>query len=100
MGKAVLVMDMPESCEKCPMLNGADECILQDEDANFAADTLEDLKEGCPLVELPEKKENLKKLLLEAKHEWEMKTFKELKDVGDKIDYVSNYLIEHGVATR
>ena len=58
--KAVLIMDMPESCEKCPMLNGADECILQDEDANFAADTLEDLKEGCPLVELPERMDALK----------------------------------------
>ena len=57
MSKGILVVDMPESCEKCPMLNGADECILQDEDANFAADTLEDLKEGCPLVELPEKKD-------------------------------------------
>ena len=55
MSKAVLVMDMPENCMKCPMVNSSDERILQDEDANFAADTWEDLKAGCPLVELPEK---------------------------------------------
>lgn len=53
--KAVLVIDMPDSCIKCPMVNSSDECILQDEDANFEADTWGDLKAGCPLVELPEK---------------------------------------------
>lgn len=53
----MLVIDMPKSCSKCPMLNGADECILQDEDANFLADTFNQLREGCPLKELPEKME-------------------------------------------
>lgn len=55
--KAILVIDIPENCLKCPMLNGADECILQDEDANFLADTFNQLREGCPLKELPEKME-------------------------------------------
>lgn len=54
MAKVALVMDMPESCSKCLMLNSSDECILQDEDANFKADSWEALRAGCPLVELPE----------------------------------------------
>ena len=56
MSKAILVMDMPSSCVKCPMLNGRDECILQDEDKNFNADTWEDLKSNCPLKKVPQKK--------------------------------------------
>lgn len=56
MSKAVLVIDMPEKCLECPMLNGNDECILQDEDANFKADTWDDLKKNCPLVPMPEEK--------------------------------------------
>ena len=55
--KAILVIDMPENCGECPLLNGADECILQDEDTNFLADTLSDLMAGCPLKKLPDKKE-------------------------------------------
>ena len=57
MSKAVLVMDMPKSCCSCNMCNSNDECILQDEDANFkASDSWEELRKGCPLRELPEKK--------------------------------------------
>ena len=56
MSKAVLVMDMPKSCCTCNMCNSNDECILQDEDANFkAADSWEELRKGCPLNPLPEK---------------------------------------------
>lgn len=40
----------------------------------------------------------IKQIILEAKHEWEIKTYKELKPVGDKFDYIANYLVEHGVA--
>ncbi len=54
MSKAVFIMDMPENCYTCLMFNGADECALQNDDANFMADTLEKLREGCPLRELPE----------------------------------------------
>ena len=58
MSRVILVLDMPESCLKCPMCNGNDECILQDEDANFrASDSWEELKKGCPLEEVPQKKE-------------------------------------------
>lgn len=58
MSKAVLVMDMPKSCFSCNMCNSNDECILQDEDANFkASDSWEELRKGCPLRELPEKAE-------------------------------------------
>ena len=58
MSKCFLVMDMPKSCCSCNMCNSNDECILQDEDANFkASDSWEELRKGCPLRELPEKKE-------------------------------------------
>ncbi len=54
MSKSVLVIDTPESCIQCPLLNGSDECVMQDEDANFNADSLDDLMHGCPLKPLPE----------------------------------------------
>lgn len=57
MSKAILVMDMPEYCSECPLLDGNDECIMQDEDRNAFADTFDQLREGCPLRELPERKE-------------------------------------------
>lgn len=53
-GKVYLTKaDMPKKCIQCPFLNGSDECILQDEDTNFAADSFDDLHAGCPLEELP-----------------------------------------------
>lgn len=55
MSKSVLVMDTPKNCTQCTMLNGADECILQDDDTNFEADTIDELRKGCPLMNLPEK---------------------------------------------
>lgn len=59
MSKAILVMDMPKSCCSCNMCNSNDECILQDEDANFkASDSWEELRKGCPLKPVPEKKQN------------------------------------------
>ena len=62
MSKCVLVMDMPKSCYSCNMCNSNDECILQDEDANFkASDSWEELRKGCPLRELPKKKPTIGK---------------------------------------
>lgn len=55
MDKSVLVMDTPEKCIHCLLLNGADECIVQDDDANFnAGDSWDELMKGCPLKKLPE----------------------------------------------
>lgn len=55
MSKSVLVIDTPDKCIHCPLLNGADECIVQDDDANFnAGDSWDDLMKGCPLRELSE----------------------------------------------
>ncbi|WP_216392082.1 hypothetical protein [Blautia sp. MSJ-19] len=34
---------------------GGDECIAQDTDTNFEADTWDELKRGCPLMDFPEK---------------------------------------------
>lgn len=53
--KSVLVIDTPESCAQCPLLNGSDECVMQDASANFNADSFDDLMHGCPLKPLPEK---------------------------------------------
>lgn len=55
MDKSVLVMYTPEKCIHCLLLNGADECIVQDDDANFnAGDSWDELMKGCPLKKLPE----------------------------------------------
>lgn len=55
MSKSVLVMDTPDKCMHCPLLNSEDECIVQDDDANFnASDSWDELMKGCPLKELPE----------------------------------------------
>ena len=56
MSKSVLVIDTPESCAQCPLLNGSDECVMQDADANFNADSFDDLMHGCPLKPLPKYK--------------------------------------------
>lgn len=55
MSIAILLLDMPKSCLQCNMLNGSDECVLQDDDDNFNADTFDDLRAGCPLKPMPEK---------------------------------------------
>lgn len=56
MNKSVLVIDTPKSCAQCPLLNGSDECVMQDASENFNADSFDDLMNGCPLKSLPEKK--------------------------------------------
>ena len=56
MSKSVLLIDTPEDCIQCPLLTGSDECMMQDDDANFNADTLDELIQTCPLKLLPEKK--------------------------------------------
>lgn len=53
--KAILVMEMPENCMVCPLSNDSDECIMQDEDTNYNADTFSDLREGCPLIPMSER---------------------------------------------
>ena len=62
MSKAILVIDMPESCEKCPCFQGYDilnaycgkvEKIIPFEEENGFAKP-----DWCPLKELPEKEFN------------------------------------------
>lgn len=56
MRKSILVIDTPKHCSECPLLNGSDECTVQDDDANFnASDSWDELMKGCPLRELPKK---------------------------------------------
>ena len=54
--KVIAIIEKPENCFYCDMLNGSDECILQDKYQNFDADSLSDLLNNCPLRELPEAK--------------------------------------------
>ena len=50
----ILEDDMPSKCIECPFVNSSDECILQDNDANFMADSWDDLQQNCPLVAITE----------------------------------------------
>lgn len=54
MSKSVLVIDTPEKCIRCPLLNDVDECTVQDDNANNV-DSWDELMKGCPLKPLPEK---------------------------------------------
>lgn len=54
MSKSVLVIDTPENCIRCPLLNSEDECTVQDDNANNV-DSWDELMKGCPLKPLPEK---------------------------------------------
>lgn len=54
MSKAILVMDMPEDCIKCPLCNGNDDCVVQSQEANDAFCTWEALRKNCPLVPIQE----------------------------------------------
>lgn len=58
MSKAVLVMDMPSSCNKCHLLDEPyDLCIPMDKDvSDYCSETRPD---WCPLRELPEKKDSM-----------------------------------------
>lgn len=53
--KVIAIIEKPENCLYCDMLNGSDECILQDEYQNFDVDSVSDLLNNCPLREIPEK---------------------------------------------
>ena len=64
MAKAVLIMDMPESCGECPFCRGLNECKVKKylvRDRLFTIFTVDaQIMEGgkpswCPLRELPEK---------------------------------------------
>lgn len=64
MPKAVLIMDMPESCGECPFCRGLNECKVKKylvRDRLFTIFTVDaQIMEGgkpswCPLRELPEK---------------------------------------------
>lgn len=53
MDKSVLVIDEPKTCGSCPLLSASDECIVQDDDTNFNADSFDTLRATCPLKKFP-----------------------------------------------
>lgn len=52
MGVYVENFSIPELCEDCPFINKFDNCILQDDKDNELAEDWDDLKRGCPLIEV------------------------------------------------
>lgn len=60
MAKAVLVMDMPEDCTMCKFWDSNnDECYAVGAAEPWSTDQEKTRADWCPLVELPEKKEEL-----------------------------------------
>ena len=73
MSKSVFVIDTPDKCIHCPLLNGADECIVQDDDANFnAGDSWDELMKGCPLKKLPEEEKKFMRSIVDCLRFWDM----------------------------
>lgn len=82
MAKAVLVMDMPESCSKCKFLyefQGIKKChlmnVLNNGASKLPQNTFTVKRHGkCPLQELPEKKEEfeLRKCKGSVKGTWKV----------------------------
>ena len=61
MKKAVLVMDMPECCGECPLMDDdivGEYCNAHDDDYIDIPDVLGRKPNWCPLMELPEQWEN------------------------------------------
>lgn len=48
-------MELPKSCISCPFMisRDNDDCILQSEESNESFENWEQMKAGCPLVEVP-----------------------------------------------
>ena len=61
MKKAVLVMDMPECCGECPLMDDdivGEYCNAHDDDYIDIPDVTDGKPNWCPLMELPEQWEN------------------------------------------
>lgn len=60
MSKAVLIMDMPECCGRCPLMDDdpmGGYCNAHDDEYIDIPDTMGGKPDWCPLRELPEKKD-------------------------------------------
>ena len=60
MAKAILVMDMPETCYECPFLNETDNCLAMDVSFTDVEVVIEKPK-WCPLRDVPKKVEQVKR---------------------------------------
>ena len=75
MNKAVLVIDMPNTCYDCPLNNYGDCIIVGDVDEDLFNDTRDS---NCPLKSLPEKKEtSYQSDTLNVRIQWQGNTFRE-----------------------
>lgn len=55
MGVYINGMELPTHCMDCPFMvtRDNDDCILQSDEANENFENWEQMKAGCPLIELP-----------------------------------------------
>lgn len=60
MSKAMLIMDMPETCYECPFLDEADNCLAMDV-LYTDVEVMIEKPTWCPLREVPEKRKYYKK---------------------------------------
>lgn len=51
--KMILVMDIPDSCEDCHMLDGKDDCFIMTDYEQFAIESFDDMKQNCPFRDIP-----------------------------------------------
>lgn len=79
MAKAVLIMDMPERCDKCPLLlkipqkNGLALCLARPTNGQEEYNPKHEKSwrsDWCPLRELPEKKDTLTTLECHSNGKW------------------------------
>ena len=72
MAKAVLVMDMPESCADCQLADDDPSGLYcpPADDYYDGSDSSEDRASFCPLRELPEKKDTLTTLECHSNGKW------------------------------
>ncbi len=56
MSKAVLVMDMPDSCLICPFCNEDVACLAMD-NSSIDVDVVQEKPDWCPIRQMPEKKQ-------------------------------------------
>lgn len=93
MSKAVLVMDMPESCSKCPFMyefNGFKKChllnCLRITNSTLSVDEFTKKRVGkCPFVELPEPKDQT----LQTCTAQEALIYRENKGFNDCLDAIT-----------
>lgn len=85
MGKAVLIIDMPECCDKCFALDESydyPQCIITKEQRGYTFNTREKRMDKCPLVPIIEQEESDYKIYYQfGEYEKSLKEYMETKNI-------------------